>query len=60
MAGSVKATNNRPGAIGILITASLWVAMAADAQTQQDLERCASKDGVAPDLRIASCTAWGN
>ena len=53
MAGSV----NWAAVISILVATSIsrCVATTANAQTQHD--RCAGKEGGAPDLRMAGCTA---
>jgi hypothetical protein len=56
VSGSRRSSFGRSG-IGTLVAACLACATVANAQIQQDVDRCTGKDSVTPDLQISGCTA---
>ena len=46
-----------PSGVGTLVAACLACATVANAQIEQDLDRCTGKVSVTPDLQISGCTA---
>src|ERR1700675_3745880 len=55
-AGSRRSFLDRPD-VGTFVAACLCFVTVANAQIQQDVDRCAGKDGVTPDVQVNSCTA---
>ena len=57
VAVSRRSICNRAGIGPTIAAAGLLLATPANAQAQQDVDRCAGKDGVSSEQQIRSCTA---